>query len=79
MPKKEELTPVLIVNEKIFVNSTEIMKLFEITRPTLEKWKKTTSFPKAICLARRPVWMTEEILDWAKSHRIENPLSKEMQ
>ena len=63
----------------LFINASEIMKLFKVTRPTFDKWKKTENFPKAIILSRRSVWMTEEIINWAFKHKEGNSLCREFQ
>ena len=66
-----------LINENIFLNSNQIMKIFGITRSTLDKWKKTKGFPEELYLTKRPIWKKEEILNWAESFNKENPLWKQ--
>lgn len=65
-------TPAItLIAEKFFLNTKEILKVFNVTRTTFNKWKKLSSFPKPIYLTSRPIWKTQEILDWAD--KFKNP------
>lgn len=65
-----------IIKNDYLVTAVKIMKIFDITRGTFDKWKKTKGFPKALFISKRQLWVTKEILDWAKSFDEEHPLWK---
>lgn len=64
----------VIIRDNVFVNSVQIMKIFGITRGTFDKWKKTEGFPKKLCLSKRPLWVTKDVLKWAMKFDEKNPL-----
>lgn len=74
----KQLSQKRILRDKVFIDAEEFMGFFGIRVQTFNKWKKTRSFPQALCLTKKQVWDIDEVMKWAKSHRINNPLSKEL-
>lgn len=73
---KISTSPIQLLNENIFLNTIQIMKIFGITRATFNKWKKSKGFPEELYLTKRPLWKRDEILSWADSFNKSNPLWK---
>lgn len=59
-----------IVKDHLLLKTVEVLKVLNISRGTFEKLQKGDSFPKAITrVGGRPMWLTEEILNWVKMGR----------
>ena len=70
MKKNEPMTlssPKQIVSENILLNINQLTRVLNISRTTLEKYRKQEGFPKPIGQSNRPKWITEEILKWLKT------------
>lgn len=71
--KKNEflyITPKQIVSENILLNINQLTKVLDISRTTLDKYRKQDSFPKPIGQTKRQKWITEEIMKWMKTSRV---------
>ena len=57
-----------LVKNNIVLRTVEVMKVLGITRSTFDKLKKEANFPKPrlFISKSRPVWLTEEIVNWCK-------------
>ena len=73
---KISTSPIQLLNENIFLNTIQIMRIFCITRATLKKKKKSKGFPEELYLTKRPLWKRDEILSLADSFNKSNPLWK---
>lgn len=63
-----------IIKNDYLVTAVKIMRIFDITRGTFDKWKKTKGFPEALYVSKRKLWITQEVLDWARSFNAEHPI-----
>lgn len=50
------------MSENILLNINQLTKVLDISRTTLDKYRKQDSFPKPIGQTKRPKWITEEIM-----------------
>lgn len=59
-----------IVKDHLLLKTVEVLKVLNISRGTFEKLQKEDNFLKAITrVGGRPMWLTEEILNWVKMGR----------
>lgn len=73
---KISTSAIQILDENVFLNTLQIMRIFGITRGTFNKWKRSEGFPEELYLTKRPLWIKEDILKRAKSFSKSNPLWK---
>lgn len=56
-----------LVRDHLLLKTVEVLRVLNISRSTFEKLLKRDGFPKAVTnVSNRPMWLTEEILQWVK-------------
>lgn len=62
--------PMQIIEANIVLNTHQLMQIFNVSRGTLDKFRKQKNFPKPIEMGgNRPMWITEEIVKWIKTRK----------
>ncbi|WP_295365356.1 hypothetical protein [uncultured Succinivibrio sp.] len=66
-----QLSPNQIISENIILSINQLTKVLNVSRTTLEKYRKQEGFPKPVGgQSNRPKWITEEIVKWIKTSRV---------
>lgn len=76
--KQDKITDnaVELVHENIFLTTIQILRIFNVTRTTFDRWRKNTDFPKALYITNRPIWKTQDVIEWAETYGNRNPESR---
>ena len=54
-----------LVEEEIFLNTADVMRIFHISRSTLKRWFSDPSVPCSLSPTGRKMWSSDMIMDWA--------------
>lgn len=65
-----------LLEDNIYLNMSQLMKLFSFSRNTLYKVMKRPDFPKCLALTNRKLWKKTDIIKWADSNMVDSSKEK---